>query len=107
MEHHAQQRQLVVVDYDTDVYDTAQDQLDRNLLSEALTKEHIDNMFGKGRYRGIRRRGIWQNGKVRGIDNARSSSTNLAAWLQDTIMTTPHDIAIQMFFVVFVNGKQA
>ena len=83
-------------DYDTDVWDTAQDQLERNLLSEALTKEQIDNIFGKGRRRGIRRRGIWQNGKFRGVDGARSSGTNLAAWLRDTIMTTPHDIAIQI-----------
>ena len=92
-------------DYNTDVYDTAQDQLDRNLLADAFTKDNIDNNFGKGRWRGIRRRGIWQNGKIRGIDNARSSGTNLAAWLQDTIMTTPHDIAIQMICVLF-NGKQ-
>ena len=57
-------------DHDSEVYDTAQDQLQRNLLSEALTKQDLDNIFGKGRWRGIRRRGIWQNGKVRGIDNA-------------------------------------
>ena len=43
------------LDYDTDVYDTAQDQLDRRLLSEALTKEHIDYIFGRGRWKGIRR----------------------------------------------------
>ena len=59
-------------DHDSDVCDTSQDQLDRNLLSEALTKSNIDDIFGRGRRRGIRRRGIWQNGKVRGIDNART-----------------------------------
>ena len=44
--------------YDTDVYDTAQDQLDRNFLSEALTDDNIDNISGKKRWRGIRRCGI-------------------------------------------------
>ena len=31
--------------YDIDVYDAAQDQLDTILLSEALTKDNIDNIF--------------------------------------------------------------
>ena len=83
-------------DHDSDVYDTSQDQLQRTLISEALTEFDLDNIFGKGRWRGIRRRGIWQNGKVRGIDNAHTSRTNLAAWLHAVIMTTPHDIAIQI-----------
>ena len=42
------------IDYDTEVYNAAQDQLDRNHLSETLTKDSIDNIFGKGRRRGIR-----------------------------------------------------
>ena len=42
-------------DHDSKVYDTAQDQLHRNLLSEALTKEGLDEIFSKGRWRGIRR----------------------------------------------------
>ena len=60
-------------------------------------------LFGKGKWRGIRRRGINQNGKVRGIDNARTSKTNFAAWLQDAITTTPADIGIQILCWLF-NG---
>ena len=71
-----------------------------------MTKQQVDKVFGKGRWRGIRRRGIWQNGKVRGIDNARTSGTNFAVWLQDRIMTTPHDIGIQILCWLF-NGKDA
>ena len=78
------------------MWDTAQDQSDRHLLSDALTKQDVDKIFGWGKWRGIRTGGIWQNGKVQGIDNARNSGTNFAAWLQDTIVTTPHDIAIQI-----------
>jgi len=70
-----------------------------------MTKQQVDKVFGKGRWKGIRRRGIWQNGKVRGIDNARTSGTNFAAWLQDTIMTSPHDIGIQILCWLF-NGEE-
>ena len=90
----------------TDVWDTSQDQRKRHLRSGASTKREVDAIFEKGRWRGIRRRGMWQNGKVRGIDNARTSGTNFAAWLQDTIMTTPHDISIQILCWLF-NGRHA
>ena len=33
---------------------------------------------------------------MRGMKNARSSKTNMAASLLDTIMTTSHDIAVQV-----------
>ena len=85
-----------VLDHDKDDRDTAQGQCDIDLVSEALTQQQLDIILGVCRWHGIRRRGIWQNGKVRGIDNDRSSGTNMAAWLQDSIMTTPHDIAIQV-----------
>ena len=45
-------------DHDSDVYDTSQDQLERKLISEALTKTDLDKIIGTGRWRGIRRRGI-------------------------------------------------
>ena len=95
-------------DHDKAVWDSAKGQLKRHLLSGPLTKQEPPNIFGKGRWRGIRRRGILQNDKVRGIDNARSSGTNFAAWLQDTIMTSPHDIAMQILCWMFSgeHGKQ-
>ena len=92
-------------DHDKAVWDTAKDQLGRHLLSGPMTKSDLDKIFGTGKWRGIRRRGLLQNDKVRGIDNARSSGTNFAAWLQDTIVTSPHDIAIQILCWMF-NGKQ-
>ena len=59
--------------------------------------------LGNGAWRAIRRRGILQNDKVRNIDNARTSQTNFAAWLQDTITTTPADIGVQILCWLF-NG---
>ena len=58
-------------------------------------KPKVDLFFGKGRWKGIRRRGIDQHGKWRGIDNARSSKTNFAAWLEETISNSPQDVGIQ------------
>ena len=46
-------------DHDQDVWDTARDQSDRHLLSEVLTKQDVDSIFGEGKRRCIRRRGIW------------------------------------------------
>ena len=83
-----------VYDHDKAVWFTAKEQLVRELCPGPFIKAQVDSIFGKGKCRGIRRRGILQNDKVRGIDNARTSDTNFAAWLQDTIMTTPHDIAM-------------
>ena len=45
-------------DHDTDVWDTSQDQKRRQLLSSTMTKQQVDNVFGKGKWRSMRRRGI-------------------------------------------------
>ena len=42
-------------DHDKAVWDTAKDQLKRHLLSGPMTKQDLDKIFGKGRWRGIRR----------------------------------------------------
>ena len=88
-----------------DVYDTAMDQVERGLLSEEMSKTDLDKKFGKGRWRAIRRRGLQQGDKVRGIDNVRSSKTNMAAFLVDTITNSPHDIAVQILSWLFQGKK--
>ena len=57
---------------DGSVFETTMEQSQRGLLSGPMTKDMMDKKFGKGCWRGIRRRGITQNGKVRNIDNART-----------------------------------
>ena len=74
-------------DLDKEVYDTAQEQVKNGLLSKSMSKKDIDKIFGKGSWRATRRRGLQQGEKVRGIDNARASRTNFAAFLQDTLKT--------------------
>ena len=83
-------------DLDREVYGTALGQGERGLLSKNMFKKELDKQFVKGRWKSIRRRGLQQGEKVRGIDNARSSKTNMAAFLQDTTTTFPHDIAVQI-----------
>ena len=69
-----------------------------------MPEAQVDLFFGKGRWKGIRRRGIDQHGKCRGIDNARSSKTNFAAWLEETGSTAPQDIGIRVVSWLF-QGK--
>ena len=91
-------------DLDNEVYKTAEEQSTRGLLSKPMSKTQVDKFFGKGCWKGIRRRGIDQHGKCRGIDNARSSRTNFSAWLEETISTAPQDIGIQIVCWLF-QGK--
>ena len=60
----------------------------------------MDGFFGgPGRWRALRRWGVEQHGKIRGIDNVRTSLHNAAAFIVETIMTAPADIAIQILLL--------
>ena len=50
-------------DLDSEVHETATEQSKRGLLSKPMTKAQVDLFFGKGCWKGIRRRGIDQHGK--------------------------------------------
>jgi len=96
-------RDLLPREYDEQIFRTACEQRDSGLLSGFLSKQQMDAKFGKGRWRALRRRGIWQghvrvdgSKKIRGIDNARTSRHNAAAFLTETITTSPTDIALQI-----------
>ena len=67
-------------------------------LSSFFSKAQLDTAFGKGQWRAVRRRTIWQEGKnkYRNIDNARKSGHNSASLLLDTICTTPFDISANL-----------
>ena len=85
-------------------YGTLQESnLSENSFQDILLKHKlIPSLEDKiGQRRVIRRRGLFQNDKVRGIGNARTSGTRL----QDTILTTPRDIAMKILCWL-LNGKQ-
>eukprot|EP00973_Karenia_brevis_P082676 11461419-Karenia_brevis.AAC.1 len=64
-------------------------------LSEFLSKSQLDEMFGRGNWRAIRRRVIFQHSKnkYRLIDVANKSLTNNAANIPENISTCPHDMS--------------
>ncbi len=65
----------------------------------------MDGFFGgPGLWRAPRRWGIEQHGKIRCIDNARMSPHNAAAFIVETIMTAPADIAIQILLWLSATG---
>ena len=66
-------------EFDEEIFATACEQRAASLLSPFLTKHQMDCQLGKGQWRALRRRGIWQghvrtdgSKKIRGIDNARN-----------------------------------
>ncbi len=76
-------------EFDQEEYDTAVKQRDARLLSHFMSKLQMDGFFGgPGTWRALRRWGIEQHGKIRGIDNARTSLHNAAAFIVETITTT-------------------
>ena len=84
-------------EFDQDIYDMAVKQRDARLLSHFMSKLQMDGFFGgPDLWRALRRWGIEQHGKIRGIDNARTSLHNAAAFIVETVMTAPADIAIQI-----------
>ncbi|CAE8627868.1 unnamed protein product [Polarella glacialis] len=86
--------------HDTDdvILAASEKERDKGVLSPFHSKTDLDKMFGKGRWRAIRRRAIWQetHKKWRQIDNAKASNTNEASLLFETIFTTPYDVSSQL-----------
>ena len=72
-------------------------EIDKGWLRPFSTKEQLDQAYGPGQWRALRRRLIWQEGHetFRIIDNARSSCHNFAACLKETIHTVPYGITVQ------------
>ena len=83
---------------DAVILETTRSEQTEGKLSPDMSAEELDELFGVGGWRAIRRRSIWQEGKQkwRNIDNARTSRTNDATLLPDTIRTTPFDITVRI-----------
>ena len=86
----------MVKEHDEELYATALEQQSAHLISDFMTKAQFVYFFNRGAWKAIRRYAIWQNGKIRGTDNARTSGHNAAAFMMETIMTGPPDLALQI-----------
>jgi hypothetical protein len=62
-----------------------------------FSKREMDAMFGQKKWRGTRRRILYQEAqdKYRAIDNCKTSYTNKAADMWETLVTPAHDIAMK------------
>ena len=56
------------------------------------SKRELDKIFGRGRWRAIRRFVIWQREKSRQIDDCKASDHNQWAFIREMIHTVPFDI---------------
>ena len=52
------------------------DEVAAGLMRGPFTKDELDTAYGEGAWFAMHRFGVWQNGKVRGCDNARTSGHN-------------------------------
>ena len=60
-------------------------EIDLGFLSPYLSKRELDEKYGIGGWRAMRRFGVWQNGKLRAVDDGKSSSSNTATYMLETI----------------------
>ena len=51
---------------------------ERGLMHGPFSREQLDGCYGAGNWRAMQRFGVWQKGKLRACDNARSSGHNEA-----------------------------
>ena len=81
------------------IFEGTETERSKGYLEGYFTKADLDKRFGRGGWRAIRRRCIYQesHGKYRLIDNCRTSLHNSAATASETISTVPSDIAVQNF----------
>eukprot|EP00971_Amphidinium_carterae_P080182 1586754-Amphidinium_carterae.1 len=70
----------------------------KGIVDPPLTKKQMDRRFGKGQWRALPRRLLWQesHNKHRMIDNARTSEHNMGTLVTETIFTTPLDVTVQV-----------
>ena len=83
---------------DQEILASTREEQSQGKLSRDYSKAELDEWLGVGQWKAIRRRCIWQEGKqkFRNIDNARTSGTNDAALLPDTIHTVPYDFPVHV-----------
>ena len=81
------------------IYEATEKERGLGYIGAYCSKRDMDRRFGKGRWRAIRRRCVWQEGhqKHRCVDNCRTSGHNSTATMTETIYTVPYDIAVLNF----------
>ena len=60
------------------VWERTGEEVSEGLMHGPFSRAQVDEAYGAGQWRAMRRFGVLQNGKIRGCDNARASLTNSA-----------------------------
>ena len=67
----------------------------RDGIAEPLaTRDELDERFGVGNWRPLKRHVIWQNGKWRPIDDGRRSRTNALSNIAETVVCIPPEFLL-------------
>lgn len=73
------------------VHSRTQEEVIADLMQGPFTRAEMDAAYGRGRWRPLRRFGVWQKGKCRGCDNGRTSGTNLASGFHERMVCESAD----------------
>ena len=82
----------------SEIWAATEKERELGIISDDQTKTFFDKRYGRGKWRAIRRRCIWQEsqGQCRVIDNMRKSKRNRAALLVESIFNVSFDVAIRL-----------
>ena len=85
-------------DIDDIIWQTTEKDRSKGQVTKYLTKAEMDACYGRGRWRAIPRRTIWQRnaGKWRNVDNCKKSLHNAFTALLETIFTAAPDTGEQV-----------
>lgn len=87
----------------SDLYARTQKEVEMKTVSGPYSRAQMDRRWGRGRWRAMKRFGVWQNGeprsdeaKLRPVDNAAGSGHNAATEMRETITTEKSDFPVVM-----------
>ena len=82
-------------------------EIDFKFLSPYMSKQELDEKYGRGGWRAMRRFGVRQNGKIRAVDDGKSSSSNAATYMLETVVlpTFEFPAIIAQYIAAATSGK--
>ena len=73
------------------VYESTRKEIQKGLMQEFMSLDQVQEKFGVGKWRAIRRFGVWQKNKCRACDNAAESSHNAATFMEESLKSDQAD----------------
>ena len=73
------------------VFESTSKEIRKGLMQDFMSLDQVQEKFGKGKWRAIRRFGVWQKAKCRACDNAAESSHNAATFMHESLKSDQAD----------------